>query len=114
MNERSELVAFKATISGGELTVTKLLIPSDARRIITADKCRCDKAIVLDIKDSMGNARAESRSLLRFSNAITYRIGEEVRADEYNEDDDATYTHGIYFFLSVDDAWEFGRYFIRR
>lgn len=110
-----EFIGYKATITDdGKLAIVKLLIPSDALRVITGRNCRSDRAKVLDIRTSDGGILTKSRSLLRFNNAITYRVGEEVYADEFDCADTAFCTHGIHFFLTIGDAVGYGRYFIRR
>lgn len=91
----------------GELRVYKkvegkivhLKIPRGARRTasLIGRKCRADRALVLAIQ---GDGPVTSRGL-------TYRIGETVYPDSYDDDPRVECTHGIHFFLTRAEAEEY-------
>ena len=86
-------------------TLVKLLIPEDARRCsATTNKCRCDKAQVLDIvrlhngkhiKEILNNAQEAK---------LLYKVGEMVYPDSFDEDRWNECSHGIHFFINKQDA----------
>lgn len=90
-----EFVAWKKCL--GDVLV-KLLIPADAKRSnATTEKCRADKAIVLEVIGA-----EEGVSL--FDENFIYRQGEMVEADGFGENRWNNSTHGIHFFLTKREA----------
>ena len=88
--------------------IVKLLIPADANRSsATGRKCRCDKAIVLDI-EIIGYAKKEPITILRcFSNydeTFTYEIHKTVSVDNFDEDRFNECAPGIHFFINKQEA----------
>ena len=86
--------------------IIKLKILADSKRSrATSNKCRCDKALVLEIQDLDGN----KLDLTEVSNTnemwlcprpyTTYKVGEIVYADKWDENRFNECTHGIHFFL---------------
>ena len=74
--------------------IVKLLIPAEANRSHGADrKCRCEFADVLDV---IGAETGESDHAPR----ITYRAGERVTPDAWDENRWDTCSNGIHFFLT--------------
>lgn len=85
---------------GGPIIV-KLLIPEDAKRTsATGRKCRCNKAIVLDIE---GADVAYSMHDIDF----VYRIGETVEVDNFEEDRFIECAPGIHFFINKQEAMDY-------
>ena len=83
----------------------KLLIPDGARRSsATSQKCRCDKALVMEITDLDGtNPIREIENISREPHTL-YRVDEMVYPDSF---DDARWnecSHGIHFFINKQDA----------
>ena len=82
----------------------RLLIPSDARRSsATSNRCRCDKAKVLEITDLYGNNPIAS--LTNYNYAETqYVVGEMVYPDSFDENRWNECSHGIHFFINKQEA----------
>ena len=78
--------------------IVKLLIPAEANRSHGAKrKCRCEFADVLEV---IGAETGESNHAPR----ITYRAGERVTPDAWDENRWDTCSNGIHFFLTKDEA----------
>lgn len=85
----------------GNPVIVKLLIPEDAKRSsATGRKCRCNKAIVLDIE---GADIAYSRYDIDF----VYKIGETVQVDNFEENRFIECAPGIHFFINKQEAIEY-------
>ena len=82
----------------------KLLIPSDARCYsATSNKCRCDKAKVLEITDVDGSNPIAS--IINYSYAETqYVVGEMVFPDSFDENRWNECSNGIHFFINKQEA----------
>lgn len=84
--------------------LVKLEIPEDARRSsATSNKCRCDKAKVLTITDM-----EEKETFCEVTNyeyaPCTYKVGEFVYPDSFDEDRWNECSHGIHFFINKQEA----------
>ena len=91
------------TYGCGSLLV-KLLIPENAKRCsATTNKCRCDKAVVLDI-----TTLDESKHFSTVTNLnrkeCTYTVGNEVHPDYFDENRWDECSHGIHFFINKQEA----------
>ena len=83
--------------------LVKLLIPDDARRSsATTNKCRCDKAQVLEITDLEGNVFEVACS--SYNNEFVYRVGETVKVDDFCIDRFQECAAGIHFFVDREAA----------
>ena len=84
--------------------LVKLEIPEDARRCsATSQKCRCDKAKVLAITDIDGGNPIESIFNASYI-GMTYKVGEMVYPDSFDENRWNECSHGIHFFINKQDA----------
>ena len=84
--------------------LVKLQIPEDARRLsATTRKCRCDKAMVLDITSLDGNKHYDEVTNNRYNETI-YKVGEMVYPDSFDENRWNECSHGIHFFINKEDA----------
>ena len=84
--------------------LVKLQIPEDARRCsATTRKCRCDKAMVLDITSLDGNKHYDEVTNNNYSETI-YKVGEMVYPDSFDENRWNECSHGIHFFINKGDA----------
>ena len=84
--------------------LVKLQIPEDARRTsATTRKCRCDKAMVLDITSLDGNKHYDEVTNNRYNETI-YKVGEFVYPDSFDENRWNECSHGIHFFVNKEDA----------
>ena len=84
--------------------LVKLHIPEDARRSsATTRKCRCDKALVLDITSLDGNEHYDEVTNNRYNETI-YKVGEFVYPDSFDENRWNECSNGIHFFINKEDA----------
>ena len=84
--------------------LVKLQIPEDARRCsATTRKCRCDKAMVLDITSLDGNKHYDEVTNNRYNETI-YKVGEFVYPDSFDENRWNECSNGIHFFVNKQDA----------
>ena len=90
----------------GEYLV-KLQIPEDARRSsATTRKCRCDKAMVLEITSLDGNKHYDEVTNNRYNETI-YKVGEFVYPDSFDENRWNECSNGIHFFVNKQDAIDY-------
>ena len=84
----------------------KIQIPEDARRIsATTRKCRCDKALVLDITSLDGEEHYNEVVNNNYNYKETiYKVGEMVYPDSFDENRWNECSHGIHFFVNKQDA----------
>ena len=80
--------------------LVKLLIPEDAKRCsATTEKCRCNKAKVLEIRNIETDECVNVITNTNIRNApCTYKVGEMVYPDSFDEDRWNECSHGIHFF----------------
>ena len=84
--------------------LVKLQIPEDARRSsATTRKCRCDKAMVLDITSLDGEEYFDNVTNTKYNKTI-YKVGEMVYPDSFDENRWNECSHGIHFFINKQDA----------
>ena len=99
-------VAWKKVKSLSSSYLVKLQVPEDARRSsATTNKCRCDKALVLDIYE-IGNEDHHIDEILNTSQdaELLYKVGEMVYPDSFDENRWNECSHGIHFFINKQDA----------
>ena len=85
--------------------IIKLKILADSKRSrATTDKCRCDKALVLEIQDVEGNKLDITEITNNTFIPCTYKVGEIVEADSWDENRFNECSHGIHFFLDREMA----------
>lgn len=98
--EEGSFVAWKKCRNG---KIVKLLVPEDAKRSSAGGtKCRCSKAIVLDIEDRDGKLVSEAVSM--YDRSFIYKKGETVEAPNFDEDHWNECSSGIHFFISKEQA----------
>lgn len=104
-----EFIAWKKVHTGVNEYIIKLKILEDSERSrATTDKCRCDKALVLEIQNLDGSKSdlTEVRNIgfsLKSLPCI-YKIGEIVEADSWDKNRFNECSHGIHFFLNREKA----------
>jgi GAF domain-containing protein len=100
-----DLIVWKRVVkrdSGGIYAVAKLRIPPDARRSnATGRKCRAEFADVLEI---VGADEATSTQNAPTDKRITYRAGERVTCDKWDDDRWNECSGGIHFYLTREEA----------
>ena len=89
--------------------LVKLQIPEDARRSsATTRKCRCDKAMVLDITSLDGTEHYNEVVNNNYNYKETiYKVGEMVYPDSFDENRWNECSHGIHFFVNKQDAIDY-------
>lgn len=92
-----------------DLVIVKLYIPEDAKRSsATSAKCRCDKALVLDIQDLNGNPVPCDiiATSMFIQQPIYYVVGETVKpvGGAFDINRFAECSAGIHFFYKREDA----------
>ena len=84
--------------------LVKLQIPEDARRLsATTRKCRCNKAMVLDITSLDGEKHYDEVTNTNYKKTV-YKAGEMVYPDSFDENRWNECSHGIHFFVNKQDA----------
>lgn len=99
--EKGEFIGYKKCRDDRIVT---LKIPEDAKRSsATTRKCRCSKAVVLNIESIDGSVNyiyANSRYNIGF----IYEIGETVEVEDFCEDRWEECAPGIHFFMTREEA----------
>lgn len=103
-----EFIAWKKARDRYRKVIVKLLIPAEAKRSsATTEKCRADKAIVLEIQDMDGN-KIDTVAYSRHDNSFKYVVGETVTPKEpFCEDRWQECASGIHFFVDRRAAVEY-------
>ena len=84
--------------------LVKLQIPEDARRSsATTRKCRCDKAMVLDITSLDGEEHYDEVVNYNYTTTV-YKVGEMVYPDSFDKNRWNECSNGIHFFINKEDA----------
>jgi len=78
--------------------IVKLLIPEDAKRSsATTRKCRCDKAVILEVIGS-------DVGISKHDESFKYVVGETVSVDDFDDDRWSECSSGIHFFITKEEA----------
>jgi len=95
--------------AGSDGCVIKLYIPAAAKRTasLIGRKCRAEYVKVLAIFDCDGRPEAECMGWFP-DIGFVYRVGETVHPDKYDDDIRVECSHGIHFFLTREEAEEWG------
>ena len=88
--------------------IAKLLIPEDAERLSGADnKCRCNKAKVLEIQTLDGEPKNDLICYSLYNPHFLYKVGETVTTEKpFNKDRWEICSSGIHFFIDRQSAVE--------
>ena len=87
-----------------EKYLVKLQIPEDARRSsATTRKCRCDKALVLDITSLDGEEHYNEVVNYNYTTTV-YKVGEMVYPNSFDDYRWLECSTGIHFFVNKQDA----------
>ena len=85
--------------------IVKLMILGDAKRTSAfSRKCRCDKALVLDIQKLDGAPANTTVATSKYQRDFKYEIGEIVRVEDFDENRFNECASGIHFFITRDEA----------
>lgn len=96
--------------------LVKLLIPADAKRAsYLVDKCRCNKAVVLEIQDI--DTDAPSSTTVTYSNrdrTFEYKVGQTVCVSGYDDNPQNGSSPAIHFFRNRQDAVWYWHMYIKK
>ena len=92
--------------------LVKLLIPEDAKRSSgTSNKCRCDKALVLEITTIPKNQDVKptiiDEAFSWYDSNFLYKTGETVEVTDFDDDNFKTCGAGIHFFMDKQSAIDY-------
>jgi len=99
-------IGWKACKADGGKVIVKLLIPEDAKRSSgTGRKCRCDKAIVMEIQNIDGTKSIADIAYSPYRDSFAYKIGETVVPElSFDNDRWKECASGIHFFINRQEA----------
>lgn len=98
----------KARMYDHSWCIVKLEIPEDAKRLsATSRKCRCDKAKVLEIQTLSGEAVSIEMARSKYDSTFTYKVGEMVRVDDFDENRWNECSTGIHFFINRQESVDY-------
>ena len=95
------------------LYLVKLLIPKDAKvSSWIGDKCRADRAYVLNIYDQKRGAvqKVTARCAINDKILTTYAVEEYVYPDSFDDNHRNTCSNGIHFFLDKQEAMDYNHF----
>lgn len=88
--------------------IIKLEIPADAKRCsATSEKCRCDKAKVLEIQNLNGTIANIKEISSNYDKNFIYKVGEVVSVKNFCDDRWQECSEGIHFFVNRQSAVEY-------
>ena len=88
--------------------IIKLEIPEDAKRCsATSDKCRCNKAKVLEIQEIDGSISDITKISSDYDIKFIYEVGKTVSVKDFCEDRWRDCSQGIHFFINRQSAVEY-------
>jgi len=80
--------------------IIKMRLLEDSKRSrATSEKCRCDKALVLEIQNMDGSKADVTEVSSEDYAPITYKVGEVAYADSWDDNRWNECSHGIHFFI---------------
>ena len=87
--------------------IVELLILDDSKRVsATSARCRTDKARVLEIRNIETNALVDE-VCSDYDSKFIYKTGEIICVKDFDNDRWNTFTTGIHFFISKDEAMNY-------
>jgi hypothetical protein len=106
--EEGTFIAFKKARFNNQDVIVKLQIPDDAKRSsATGRKCRCDKALVLEISDITGIITDFTHAKSFYDNNFVYKVGEIVSVNSFDENRWNECASGIHFYITRQEAVEY-------
>lgn len=104
--ERGSFIGFKTASK----KIIVLMILADAKRSsATSRKCRCDKAIVLEIQELDGSISDKTEVTSDYDSNFIYKVGELVSVDNFDENRWQECAPGIHFFMSRQEAVDYDK-----
>ena len=107
--ETGSFIGWKKVHAQGMSVIVKLEILEDAKRCnATGRKCRCSAAKVLEIQQLDGTpAGLDSVVNTNYTPHVTYKVGETVLPDSFDDDRWNECSHGIHFFITRQEAVDY-------
>lgn len=107
--KEGEFIGYKKCFVGNNQNlrkvIVKLKILSDSRRSSsTTKKCRCDKALVLEIQNLNGSRSKYKTARSIYDYEFKYKIGEIVEVKNFDDRFWIKCASGIHFFMNRDEA----------
>ena len=102
-----DFIGWKKVNYGEKYYLVKLMVPADAKRCSsTGRKCRCSKALVLDISLIVdGKEAGKEKNVINNRYVPTlYEVGKVVEPDSFDENRFKECSHGIHFFIDRQEA----------
>ena len=102
-----DFIGWKKVNYGEKNYLVKLMVPADAKRCSsTGRKCRCSKALVLDISLLVdGKEAGKEKNVINNRYVPTlYEVGKVVEPDSFDENRFKECSHGIHFFIDRQEA----------
>jgi len=109
--EQGAFIGYKIGLTLNEYSslipcIIKLSIPEDAKRSSAyGNKCRCDKAKVLDIR-TFGGQKVKS-AISQYNPDFIYEIDKEVSVPDFDENRWHECAPGIHFFMSEKEVLDY-------
>lgn len=110
--KEGEFIGYKKCFVGNlqntRKVIVKLKILSDSRRSSsTTKKCRCDKALVLEIQNLNGSRSKYKTAKSVYDYEFEYKIGEIVEVENFDDRFWIECAPGIHFFMNRDEALKY-------
>ena len=100
-----EFIGWKKLPNG---IIVKLKILEDSKRSrANGDKCRCNKALVLEFQDIDSTPSNEKEYTSNVYAECTYKVGEIVYPDSWDDNRWNECSHGIHFFVDRQSAVDY-------
>ena len=100
-----EFIGWKKLSNG---IIVKLKILEDSKRSrANGDKCRCDKALVLEFQNIDRTPSNEKEYTSNVYAECTYKVGEIVYSDSWDDDRWTECSQGIHFFVDRQSAVDY-------
>lgn len=112
--DTGSFVAWKGCIADdGSVCVVKLQIPEDALRLSsTSRKCRCSRAIVLEIQKLDGTTLTTPHGVHSYHDPdFRYIVGDTITITNFDENRFNECSTGVHFFITREEAVKFIRDF---
>lgn len=110
--KEGEFIGYKKCFVGNlqnlRRVIVKLKILSDSRRSSsTTKKCRCDKALVLEIQNLNGFTSKYKTAKSPYNDKFKYKVGKIVKVKDFDDRFWIECAPGIHFFINRKDAVEY-------
>ena len=101
-------IGWKKVYDQATYFLVKLEIPAEAKRSSsTGRKCRCDRALVLEITDLEDEGHKVESCVNVSYERTEYKVGEMVYPDSFDDDRWNECSHGIHFFINKQEAIDY-------